>query len=51
MKRSEYDKVVMFSAFFVKVLIRGHARSGHQVRSNDTTMQKLYNRATTRYNV
>ena len=38
----------MFSTFFVKVLILGHARSGHQVRSNNTTMQKkLYNRATT----
>ena len=30
----------MFSAFFVKVLILGHVRSGHQVRSNDITMQK-----------
>ena len=30
----------MFSTFFVKVLILGHARSGHQVRSNNITVQK-----------
>ena len=33
-------------ATFVKVSILGHARSGHQVRSSDHTLQKLYNRAT-----
>ena len=31
----------MFSANFVKVLILGHARSDHQVRSSDLTTQKL----------
>ena len=31
---------------FVKVSILGHARSGHQVRSSDHTLQNLYNRAT-----
>ena len=31
---------------FVKVSILGHARSGHQVRSSDHTLQKLYSRAT-----
>ena len=29
-----------FPHFFAKVLILGHARSGHQVRSNNITMQK-----------
>ena len=33
-------------ATFVKVSILGHARSGHQVRSSDHTLQKVYNRAT-----
>ena len=37
----------IFSAFFVKVLILGHVRSGDQVRSSDATMQNFYNRATT----
>ena len=32
-------------ATFVKVSILGHARSGHQVRSSDHTLQKVYNRA------
>ena len=32
-------------ATFVKVSILGHARSGHQVRSSDHTLQKFYNRA------
>ena len=36
---------LIFLATFVKVLILGHARSGHQVRSSDHTLQKLYNRA------
>ena len=35
----------IFLTTFVKVLILGHARSGHQVRSSDHTLQKLYNRA------
>ena len=35
----------IFLAIFVKVSILGHARSGHQVRSSDHTLQKLYNRA------
>ena len=35
----------IFLATFVKVLILGHARSGHQVRSSDHTLQKLYNLA------
>ena len=35
----------IFFATFVKVSILGHARSGHQVRSSDHTLQKLYNRA------
>ena len=35
----------IFLATFVKVSILGHARSGHQVRSSDHTLQKLYNRA------
>ena len=35
----------VFLATFVKVSILGHARSGHQVRSSDHTLQKLYNRA------
>ena len=34
-----------FWHFFVKVSILGHAKSGHQVRSSDHTLQKLYNRA------
>ena len=34
----------IFLATFVKVSILGHARSGHQVRSSDHTLQKLYNR-------
>ena len=34
-----------FCQLFVKVSILGHARSGHQVRSSDHTLQKLYNRA------
>ena len=33
-------------ATFVQVSILGHARSGHQIRSSDHTLQKLYNRAT-----
>ena len=37
--------VFTFLATFVKVSILGHARSGHQVRSSDHTLQKLYNRA------
>ena len=36
---------LIFLATFVKVSILGHARSGHQVRSSDHTLQKLYNRA------
>ena len=36
----------IFLATFVKVSILGHARSGHQVRSSDHILQKLYNRAT-----
>ena len=32
-------------ASFVKVSILGHARSGHQVRSCNHTLQTLYNRA------
>ena len=35
----------IFLATFVKVSILGHARSGHQVRSSDHSLQKLYNRA------
>ena len=35
----------IFLATFVKVSILGHARSGHQVRSSDHTLQKIYNRA------
>ena len=35
----------IFLATFVKVSILGHARSGHQVRSSDHALQKLYNRA------
>ena len=35
----------IFLATFVKVSILGHARSGHQVRSSDHTLQALYNRA------
>ena len=35
----------IFLATFVKVSILGRARSGHQVRSSDHTLQKLYNRA------
>ena len=35
----------IFLATFVKISILGHARSGHQVRSSDHTLQKLYNRA------
>ena len=35
----------IFLATCVKVSILGHARSGHQVRSSDHTLQKLYNRA------
>ena len=35
----------IFLATFVKVSILGHARSGHQVRSSDHTLQKLYNGA------
>ena len=35
----------IFLPTFVKVSILGHARSGHQVRSSDHTLQKLYNRA------
>ena len=35
----------IFLTTFVKVSILGHARSGHQVRSSDHTLQKLYNRA------
>ena len=35
----------IFLATFVKVSILGHARSGHQVRSSDHTLQKLHNRA------
>ena len=35
----------IFLATFVKVSILGHARSGHQVRWSDHTLQKLYNRA------
>ena len=35
----------IFLATFVKVSILGHARSGHQVRSSDHTLQKLYSRA------
>ena len=35
----------IFLATFVKVSILGLARSGHQVRSSDHTLQKLYNRA------
>ena len=35
----------IFLPTFVKVSILGHARSGHQVRSNDHTLQKPYNRA------
>ena len=35
----------IFLATFVKVSILGHTRSGHQVRSSDHTLQKLYNRA------
>ena len=31
----------IFLATFVKVSILGHARSGHQVRSSDHTLQKL----------
>ena len=38
----------IFLATFVKVSILGHARSGHQVRSSDHTLQKLYNRAPAR---
>ena len=34
----------IFLATFVKVSILGHARSGHQVRSSNHTLQKLYNR-------
>ena len=30
---------IPFSAFFVKVFILGHTRSGHQVRSSDTSMK------------
>ena len=37
----------IFLATFVKVSILGHARSGHQVRSSDHTLQKFYNRAPT----
>ena len=36
---------IFLAATFVKVSILGHARSGHQVRSSDHTLQKLYNRA------
>ena len=36
---------LIFLATFVKVSIMGHARSGHQVRSSDHTLQKLYIRA------
>ena len=35
----------IFLATFVKVSILCHARSGHQVRSSDHTLQKNYNRA------
>ena len=35
----------IFLETFVKVSILGHARSGHQVRSSDHTLQTLYNRA------
>ena len=35
----------IFLPTFVKVSILGHVRSGHQVRSSDHTLQKLYNRA------
>ena len=35
----------IFLATFVEVSILSHARSGHQVRSSDHTLQKLYNRA------
>ena len=35
----------IFLETFVKVSILGHARSGHQDRSSDHTLQKLYNRA------
>ena len=34
----------IFLATFVKVSILGHARSDHQDRSSDHTLQKLYNR-------
>ena len=34
----------IFLATFVKVSILGHARSGHQVKSSDHTLQKVYNR-------
>ena len=37
--------IPIFLATFVKVSILGHARSGHQVRSSDHTLQKIYNRA------
>ena len=35
----------IFLATFVKVSTLGHARSGHQVRSSDHTLQKVYSRA------
>ena len=35
----------IFLATLMKVSILGHARLGHQVRSSDHTLQKLYNRA------
>ena len=35
----------IFLPTVVEVSILGHARSGHQVRSSDHTLQKLYNRA------
>ena len=37
--------IPIFLATFVKVSILSHARSGHQVRSYDHTLQKIYNRA------
>ena len=36
----------IFLATFVKVLILGHVRSGHQVRLSDHTLQTFYNPAT-----
>ena len=36
----------IFLATVLKVSVLGHARSGHQVRSGDHTLQKLYNHYT-----